>query len=309
MMQPLTSQLAQSTEEQENGHLDVGEKAPERPPSTQEVEARNQERVSANVELVNKMLLLATGKGLVTESEIDAFTLPNRSTSVRGLRRGIEEVTDKLNATGLDESEQEEAKLQEDRARLVTELLYSVTALVKNELPKKIVSLVREVKEQVGEATSGNPAPTAAIEKLQSLQQLTPQWEALTKNSDDVMKHFRNDHSAVITDELLGTLNNSLYLSVNKETSNLAITEKLSGGGTLLDEMHEIQKNLSRLLSIDLTRIRVDGTTAEEEAKPDLAPEKAEADVPEAPDSSPVITDVGEVTQAASKEDPVVEKV
>ena len=233
--------------------LDDGEKEPsglERPISAAELDVRNQDRVTANSEILDKTFSKLLTENIITQSEVDSFRLPNQDATIGELRRSLEEVTDSIDAVALSETEEETAQLRAQRARIVTKLLYASTALVETTLPKKVVELNTSLRSSMDRNES---IDTSRVQQLETIKQLLPHWEALTKNSDDVMKHFREDYKIDISDAFLGEMNHSLYLAVNKDVEDLAVTELRSGGGTLIGEMNEVGMFLERLSAIDLS--------------------------------------------------------
>lgn len=237
---------------------DLPENAPDRQPTEAEVETRSKERIVANGELIDKTLQALVEKNIVSQTEIDNFVLPNRQTPIHTLRKSIAELTDQINSTTLDDPEQKVADLESSRSVLVTELLYSVTGFAKKVVLNKINTLIIEVRS---EKESKGTLNAEKVGQLKDIQSLTPQWEALETNSVDIMKYFREKHDADVTNTFLGMLNESLYLAVNKDTSDLDAAEKRGGGGTLADEMAEVTARLQRLFRINLDVLIQPGRT------------------------------------------------
>jgi len=251
------------------------ERAPEREITPAEYEAKNQERMAANGELINKTLQVLTSKNIVSDAEVEAFVLPNRNIPIRAIRKSITELSEQITATNMSESEQEVAQLEATRSLLVTELLYSVTGLIESTLPRKINTLVSEIRasQSVGEVVD-----TAKVQQLKDMQALTPQWEALVTNSTDMMKYLRDKHPQEITNMFLGSLNEALFIAVNKDAAALSVVELKSGGGMLVDEMSEVSIFLQKLLAIDVSVLTTQAVRAEENTKTQLEPKQQPQD-------------------------------
>lgn len=228
---------------------ELEEKAPDRLPTEAEVENRSKERIAANGGLIDKTLKMLVDKKIVTASEVDNFVLPNRNVKIHALRESIADLTEQINSVTLADPEAKLAALESSRSVLVTELLYSVTGFAKKVVLDKVNSLIIELRS---EKESNGTLNVQKVEQLKEIQSFTPHWEALVTNSVDIMKYFRSKHDADVTNTLLGMLNESLYLAVNKDTSDLNSTEQRSGGGTLADEMSEVTSRLQRLFRINL---------------------------------------------------------
>ena len=251
------------------------ERAPEREITPAEYEAKNQERMAANGELINKTLQVLTSRNIVSDAEVEAFVLPNRNIPIRAIRKSIIELSEQITATNMSESEQEVAQLEATRSLLVTELLYSVTGLIESTLPRKINTLVSEIRasQSVGEVVD-----TAKVQQLKDMQALTPQWEALVTNSTDMMKYLRDKHPQEITNMFLGSLNEALFIAVNKDAAALSVVELKSGGGMLVDEMSEVSIFLQKLLAIDVSVLTTQAVRAEENTKTQLEPKQQPQD-------------------------------
>lgn len=275
------------------------EKAPDRPPSPEEVDARSQQRVDANQELLTKNFNLLQENGILSDAEIANFSIPNRKGTIGTLRQEIAEITEKLNATTTQDTEESNAQLEQSRAVAVTELLYYVTGLIKTEMQPKVVQKITELKSVKNETGS---LDAQIVAELKAMQKIAPQWEALVTNSTDLIKYFRQTYSESISDSFLGELNEALYLGINKNTENLSIQEKVSGGGVLISEMAEIGSELQRFLAIDLDVLLQKQATVAREDQPESSETVADNKLTDTaiPDGSEV--DSGQIT--AKDDDP-----
>lgn len=290
---PPTALMAENQEALDSG-LDLGEagqdKSPDRVYTDEDMHARHEKMATTNTTLVEKMLTEAESRGIVTEAWADAYKLPNRETNLRDLRKNLEVVTGKLNAKSFDEKEETETQLREQRAILVTEILYTITALLKTELGKYANKINTTL-------TTGDQ--TAAQEQISNLRYFEPQWTVLTNNSEQVLTHYRTEFSEVISNERLGELNSSLYLGINLSDNDLPGQELLAKGGTLVEIMRQVEKWLKVMANTQsdvLTPAPVEALAVkpatqpnkEKTADPSLAPLTVEVPLPVQPETTSV---------------------
>lgn len=216
-----------------------------------EIEAKNQELINANSAQVDKLHSMAVAAGLLREHQFDNFTLPNRNDKAHVLKIKLKEVNQKIDAVSGNETTEDLIALQDEKAALVTELLYSITTLITKELPQFIQRITDKFRLA---AKSKNFNEVS--KDLQQIQIIAPQWEALVTNSRETMKLLRRKHPLAVSDAYLGELNNSIYLWLNLNTANLQIEDGRSDGGTLLDVMEETKVHLLRLSDVDQTKTK-----------------------------------------------------
>ncbi len=219
--------------------LDLGEAGQQETiPSVEEELARHEKIVTANTDLVEKMLTAAQEKGIISEASMDVYRLPNRQTNLRDLRKHLEIVTGKIDAESFDENEENETLLREQRALLVTEILYTTTALLKTKLGEYASSINSLLAS--GRYEEAKPL-------MDNLRYFEPQWTALTANSELVLIHYRSEFPDVISNAQLGELNASLYLGINLSDDDLPAQEKIAKGGTLVEIMEQVEKWLKMM--------------------------------------------------------------
>lgn len=257
-------QLDQGFEQSSVEQKDLGE-AGELQDSIQqsrESEAANTEMVEANSELVMKIINQAKEFGFFGDEDTDGYHMIKQNASIFKLYSELTDVNGQLREKSEGEEKQKETMLENMRASLVTELLYSVTALMSSQIPKfkeRLLIKVREAKN-----TGDNKK---VVEDIEGVKKLTPQWEALVANSQRVVPFLKFKHPSTVSDEFLGNMNESLYLSMNLNTDTLDNEEDNSGTSVLSREMDNVTKALKELEELDVSDLESNASTGHSDIK------------------------------------------
>lgn len=229
---------------------------------SKESEAANTEMVEANSELVMKIINQAKDFGFFGDEDTDGYHMIKQKASIFNLYSELTRVNGQLREKSGEDGQQKETLLENIRASLVTELLYSVTALMSSQIPKfkeRLLIKVREAKN-----TGDNKK---VVEDIEGVKKLTPQWEALVANSQRVVPFLKFKHPSTVSDEFLGNMNESLYLSMNLNTDTLDNEEDNSGTSVLSREMDNVTKALKELEKLDVSDLESNASSGHSDIK------------------------------------------